>query len=39
MLIVKDKICFLIEWNCILEYCLFVDGYYDCLNEGLWDLL
>lgn len=35
----KDKICFLTERNCTLEACPFANGYYDRLNEGLWDLL
>ncbi|WP_429950820.1 hypothetical protein IGJ55_001290 [Enterococcus sp. AZ170] len=35
----KDKICFLTERNCIPEACPFANGYYDRLNEGLWDLL
>ncbi|EOL45886.1 ATP-dependent DNA helicase [Enterococcus caccae] len=35
----KDKICFLAERNCTPEACPFANGYYDRLNEGLWDLL
>lgn len=35
----KDKICFLTERNCTPEHCPFADGYYDRINEGLWDLL
>lgn len=35
----KDKICFLTERNCTPENCPFADGYYDRLNEGLWDIL
>lgn len=35
----KDKICFLTERNCTPEHCPFAKGYYDRLNEGLWDLL
>lgn len=35
----KDKICFLSERNCTPEACPFANGYYDRLNEGLWDLL
>lgn len=35
----KDKICFLTERNCTPEHCPFANGYYDRLNEGLWDLL
>ncbi|MGM0124327.1 hypothetical protein IGI37_001704 [Enterococcus sp. AZ194] len=35
----KDKICFLTERNCTPEHCIYANGYYDRLNEGLWDLL
>lgn len=35
----KDKICFLTERNCTPDACPFANGYYDRLNEGLWDLL
>lgn len=35
----KDKICFLTERNCTPEACIFANGYYDRLNEGLWDLI
>lgn len=35
----KDKICFLSERNCTPEACPFANGYFDRLNEGLWDLL
>ncbi|MBL1229429.1 ATP-dependent DNA helicase [Enterococcus sp. BWB1-3] len=35
----KDKICFLSERNCTPEHCPFAAGYYDRLNEGLWDIL
>ncbi|MGL4697413.1 helicase C-terminal domain-containing protein [Enterococcus larvae] len=35
----KDKICFLTERNCTPEHCPFAAGYYDRLNEGLWDIL
>ncbi|BCA85665.1 ATP-dependent helicase [Enterococcus saigonensis] len=35
----KDKICFLTERNCTPEHCPFANGYYDRINEGLWDLL
>ncbi|MBP2099295.1 ATP-dependent DNA helicase [Enterococcus rivorum] len=35
----KDKICFLSERNCTPEHCPFANGYYNRLNEGLWDLL
>ncbi|WP_314067733.1 ATP-dependent DNA helicase [uncultured Vagococcus sp.] len=35
----KDKICFLDERICTPEHCPFANGYYDRLNEGLFDLL
>ncbi|EOH87176.1 helicase [Enterococcus asini ATCC 700915] len=35
----KDKICFLTERNCTPEHCPYAAGYYDRINEGLWDLL
>lgn len=35
----KDKICFLEERNCTPEHCPYADGYYNRINEGLWDLL
>lgn len=35
----KDKLCFLSEVNCTPEACPFAQGYYDRINEGLWDLL
>lgn len=35
----KDKICFLTERNCTPEHCIYANGYYNRLNEGLWDLL
>lgn len=35
----KDKICFLSERNCTPDHCPFANGYYNRLNEGLWDLL
>ena len=35
----KDKICFLSERNCTPDHCPFANGYYDRLDEGLWDLL
>ncbi|KAF1296908.1 ATP-dependent helicase [Enterococcus sp. JM4C] len=35
----KDKICFLTERNCTPEHCIYANGYYDRLNEGLWDIL
>ncbi|OJG46402.1 helicase [Enterococcus hermanniensis] len=35
----KDKICFLTERNCTPEHCPFANGYYDRVNDGLWDML
>ncbi|MGM0239675.1 ATP-dependent DNA helicase [Enterococcus sp. AZ103] len=35
----KDKICFLSERNCTPEHCPFAAGYYDRVNDGLWDML
>jgi Rad3-related DNA helicase len=35
----KDKICFLEKRNCTPEHCPFANGYYDRINEALWDLL
>lgn len=35
----KDKICFLMERNCTPEHCPFAKGYYDRINDGLWDML
>ncbi len=35
----KDKICFLEERNCTPEHCPFAEGYYNRINEALWDLL
>lgn len=35
----KDKICFLTQRNCTPEHCPYADGYYNRINEGLWDLL
>lgn len=35
----KDKICFMEERNCTPEYCPYAKGYYNRVNEGLWDLL
>lgn len=35
----KDKICFLTERNCTPEHCPFAKGYYDRVNDGLWDAL
>ncbi|MBC2000924.1 ATP-dependent DNA helicase [Listeria marthii] len=35
----KDKICFLDERKCEPDHCQFARGYYDRLNEGLFDML
>ncbi|WP_267649134.1 ATP-dependent DNA helicase [Listeria innocua] len=35
----KDKICFLDERKCDPEHCQFARGYYDRLNEVLFDML
>ncbi|MGF2941602.1 helicase C-terminal domain-containing protein [Enterococcus xiangfangensis] len=35
----KDKICFMSERNCTPEHCPFAKGYYDRINDGLWDML
>lgn len=35
----KDKICFLDERNCTPEHCPYANGYYNRINETLWDLL
>ncbi|EPH95251.1 DEAD2 domain protein [Enterococcus faecalis 13-SD-W-01] len=35
----KDKICFLDETTCNPDQCQYANGYYDRINEGLWDLL
>ncbi|WP_265460188.1 ATP-dependent DNA helicase [Enterococcus sp. HY326] len=35
----KDKICFLTERNCTPEACPFAKGYYDRINDVLWDVL
>ncbi|KAF1300095.1 ATP-dependent DNA helicase [Enterococcus sp. JM9B] len=35
----KDKICFLEDRNCTPENCPYAKGYYNRINEGLWDLL
>ncbi|MDR0922580.1 MAG: ATP-dependent DNA helicase [Lactobacillales bacterium] len=35
----KDKICFLEERICTPEACPFANGYYNRINEALWDLL
>lgn len=35
----KDKICFLDERKCNPEDCPYAKGYYNRINETLWDLL
>ncbi|MBC1471260.1 ATP-dependent DNA helicase [Listeria seeligeri] len=35
----KDKICFLDERKCEPDHCKFARGYYDRLNEALFDML
>lgn len=35
----KDKICFLDERKCNPDDCIYANGYYNRINEGLWDLL
>lgn len=35
----KDKICFLDETACNPDQCPYANGYYNRINEGLWDLL
>ncbi|MBC6296728.1 ATP-dependent DNA helicase [Listeria sp. FSL L7-1517] len=35
----KDKICFLDERKCEPDHCQFARGYYDRLNEALFDIL
>lgn len=35
----KDKICFLEKRNCTPEHCPYADGYYNRINDTLWDLL
>lgn len=35
----KDKICFLDERICNPEHCIYARGYYDRLNEAMFDLL
>ncbi|MGX7195100.1 ATP-dependent DNA helicase [Enterococcus olivae] len=35
----KDKICFLDERKCNPDDCQYANGYYNRINEGLWDLL
>lgn len=35
----KDKICFLDETTCNPDQCPYANGYYNRINEGLWDVL
>jgi len=35
----KDKICFLDETTCNPDDCPYANGYYNRINEGLWDIL
>ncbi|OJG77689.1 ATP-dependent DNA helicase [Enterococcus ratti] len=35
----KEKICFLDETTCNPDQCPYANGYYNRINEGLWDLL
>lgn len=35
----KDKICFLNDRNCTPEHCPFAKGYYDRVNDGIWDII
>ncbi|MGX7418904.1 ATP-dependent DNA helicase [Carnobacterium gallinarum] len=35
----KDKICFLDERICNPDHCIYARGYYDRLNEAMFDLL
>lgn len=35
----KDKICFQEQVDCRKEQCIYADGYYDRVNEGLLDML
>lgn len=35
----KDKICFLAERKCNPDDCPYANGYYNRINEGLWDIL
>ncbi|MFV0561237.1 MAG: helicase C-terminal domain-containing protein [Enterococcus sp.] len=35
----KNKICFFDEQTCNPDQCIYANGYYDRINEGLWDLL
>lgn len=35
----KDKVCFLDERNCTPEACPYANGYYDRINDALYDFL
>lgn len=35
----KDKICFLEQRACLPELCPYADGYYDRLNDALYEIL
>ncbi|MFS0782716.1 ATP-dependent DNA helicase [Bacillus sp. 1P06AnD] len=39
VLTAKDKTCFLEERNCTPKHCLFAEGYFDRVNESLFDML
>ncbi|WP_050614436.1 ATP-dependent DNA helicase [Bacillus testis] len=39
VLTAKDKICLMEERNCTPEYCPFADGYYDRVNDALFDMI
>lgn len=34
----KDKVCFKDETKCQKDYCEFADGYYDRINEAVFDI-
>lgn len=38
-LVAKDKMCMLPERNCTPEACPYADGYFDRVNDALYDLL
>jgi len=35
----KDKVCFQEETNCHKDFCEFANGYYDRINEAIFDIL
>ena len=35
----KDKVCFLVERNCSPEICPYANGYYDRLNEAVFEII